>query len=173
MARGSRAATHDPIPVCPLRCIAVDPQLRLGGGGSGARLSPNCQNILEFNVGTLASWLRTLSGVRVRSGCRGAACAATKSSRKPWWETAWHGSSSEGGPWQGITDSGSRAGVRGRRRAGRGVADNQIRIWPPFSLKKWEDGSRSDLRCWPRPDPVAAWAVGVSAGKSRWPLSGL
>ena len=55
--RGPRPAARDPKPVCPLRYIAAGPQFRLGGDNEGSRalLSPNCHNMLEFQIGTLAS----------------------------------------------------------------------------------------------------------------------
>ena len=79
--RGPLLAASDPIPVlvCPLQNIASGPQFRLEGGnkGSRARLSPNCHHILEFHVGTLASWLPVASSAW-------GACAAMRSSKKPW-----------------------------------------------------------------------------------------
>ena len=83
--RGQHQAISNPIPVCPLRYVASGPQFRLGRGNEGSRAlySPNCQNILEFHVGTLASWLPVASGARRLVLQRG-----VRKSRGQ--DTAWH-----------------------------------------------------------------------------------
>ena len=78
---------------CDISPLVQGPQFKLWGGneGSSALLAPNCHNILEFYVGTLASWLPVAS---VEGGlCCNKEFKKAQDEISPGWDKAWHWSS--------------------------------------------------------------------------------